>query len=85
MKVDKLTKLENDIFRMQDIIEGSKKKLEVLQQRYTQCRNDRFIEMITKTEISVDEMEQILREYERKKNAKEDLNETEYIQTEEVL
>ena len=85
MKVDKLTKLENDIFRMQDIIEENKKKLEVLQQRYTQCRNARFIEMITKTEISVDEMEHILREYERKKNTKEDLNETEYIQTEAVL
>lgn len=83
MKVDKLKKLETDIFKMQDVIAESQKRLEVLQQRYTQCRNDRIIEMVNKAEISVDEVGLILREYERKKNAKEDVNETEYIQNEE--
>lgn len=83
MKVDKLKKLETDIFKMQDVIAESQKRLEVLQQRYTQCRNDRIIEMVNKAEISVDEVGLILREYERKKNAKEGANEIEYIQNEE--
>lgn len=83
MKVDKLKKLETDIFKMQDVIEQSKRRLEVLQQRYTQCRNDRIIEMVTKADLSVDEVGLILREYERKKNAKEDVNEIEYIPMEE--
>lgn len=83
MKVDKLKKLETDIFKVQDIIEQSKRRLEVLQQRYTQCRNDRIIEMVTKADLSVDEVGLILREYERKKNAKEDVNEIEYIPMEE--
>lgn len=83
MKVDKLKKLETDIFKVQDVIEQSKRRLEVLQQRYTQCRNDRIIEMVTKADLSVDEVGLILREYERKKNAKEDVNEIEYIPMEE--
>lgn len=83
MKVDKLKKLETDIFKMQDVIAESQKRLEVLQQRYTQCRNDRIIEMVNKAEISVDEVGMILREYERKKSAKEGADEIEYIQNEE--
>ena len=83
MKVDKLKKLETDIFKMQDVIAESQKRLEVLQQRYTQCRNDRIIEMVNKAEISVDEVGMILREYGRKKTMKEDVNETDYIHTEE--
>lgn len=83
MKVDKLKKLETDIFKVQDVIAESQKRLEVLQQRYTQVRNDRIIEMVTKADISVDEVELILREYDRKKNAKEDFNEIEYVPTEE--
>lgn len=84
MKVDKLKKLENDIFKMQDTIAESQRRLEVLQQRYTQCRNDRILELVTKADVSVDEVEQILREYERKKQAKEDVDEIEYVTVEEA-
>ncbi len=83
MKVDKLTKLENDIFRMEDVISESQKRLEALQQRYTQERNARIIEMVTKAELSVDEVRNILTEYNRKKNMEEGRNEIEYVQTEE--
>ena len=83
MKVDKLKKLETDIFKMQDTIAESQRRLEVLQQRYTQCRNDRIIDLVTKADVSVDEVELILREYERNKQAKEEMNEIEYIQREE--
>ena len=83
MKVDKLTKLENDIFRMEDVISESQKRLEALQQRYTQERNARIIEMVTKAELSVDEVRNILTEYNRKKNIEEGRNEIEYVQTEE--
>ena len=60
MKVDKLTKLENDVFRMQDVVAESQRRLEVLQKRYTQARNDRIIEMITQAGVSVDEVRKIL-------------------------
>ena len=83
MKVDKLKKLENDVFRMQDQVAESQRRLEVLQQRYTQVRNDRIIEMVTKAGLSVDEIQILLREYERKKNVKEEWNEIEYVPTEE--
>ncbi|MBR3244308.1 MAG: DUF4315 family protein [Parasporobacterium sp.] len=83
MKVDKLTKLENDVFRMQDVVAESQRRLEVLQKRYTQARNDRIIEMVTQAGISVDEVRRILQEYDRKKNEKEEPNETEYVYTEE--
>lgn len=79
MKVDKLTKLENDVFRMQDVVAESQKRLEVLQKRYTQARNDRIIEMVTQAGISVDEVRNILQEYNRKKNEKEGLDEIEYV------
>ena len=82
MKVDKLKKLENDIFRMEDVISESQKRLEVLQKRYTQARNDRIIEMVTKAGVSVDEVRLILQEYDRKKNMEDDLNEIEYVQKE---
>lgn len=83
MKVDKLKKLENDIFKMQDTIAESQRRLEALQQRYTQCRNDKILELVTKADVSVDEVELILAEYERKKNSKEEMNEIEWVQTEE--
>ena len=83
MKVDKMKKLETDIFKMEDVIAESQKRLEVLQQRYKQCRNDRILELVTKAGVSVDEVELILREYDRKKNEKEEPNETEYVYTEE--
>ena len=83
MKVDKLTKLENDIFRMEDVISESQKRLEALQQRYTQERNARIIEIVTKEGLSVDEVRNVLTDYNRRKNAKEDLNEIEYVQMEE--
>lgn len=83
MKVDKLKKLETDIFKVQDVIEQSQQRLKVLQQRYTQCRNDRIIEMVTKADVSVDEVDLILREYARKKNAKEEVNEIEFVNMEE--
>ncbi len=83
MKVDKLTKLENDVFRMQDVVAESQRRLEVLQKRYTQARNDRIIEMVTQAGISVDEVRKILQEYDRKKNEKEEPNEIEYDYTEE--
>ena len=83
MKVDKLTKLENDIFRMEDVISESQKRLEALQQRYTQERNARIIEIVTKEGLSVNDVRNILTDYNRRKNAKEDLNEIEYVQMEE--
>ena len=83
MKVDKLTKLENDVFRMQDVVAESQRRLEVLQKRYTQARNDRIIEMVTQAGISIDEVRRILQEYDRKKNEKEEPNEIEYVYTEE--
>ena len=83
MKVDKLTKLENDVFRMQDVVAESQRRLEALQKRYTQARNDRIIEMVTQAGISVDEVRKILLEYEQKKNEKEGLDETEYFYVEE--
>ena len=83
MKVDKLKKLETDIFKMEDVIAESQKRLEVLQQRYKQCRNDRILELVTKAGVSVDEVALILTEYERNKQAKEEMNEIEYIQREE--
>ena len=83
MKVDKLTKLENDVFRMQDVVAESQRRLEVLQKRYTQARNDRIIEMVTQAGISVDEVRRILQEYDRKKNEKEEPNEIEKVYTEE--
>ena len=83
MKVDKLTKLENDVFRMQDVVAESQRRLEVLQKRYTQARNDRIIEMVTQAGVSVDEVRRILQEYDRKKNEKEEPNEIEYVYTEE--
>ena len=83
MKVDKLTKLENDVFRMQDVVAESQRRLEVLQKRYTQARNDRIIEMVTQAGISIDEVRKILQEYDRKKNEKEEPNEIEYVYTEE--
>ncbi len=83
MKVDKLTKLENDVFRMQDVVAESQRRLEVLQKRYTQARNDRIIEMVTQAGVSVDEVRRILQEYDRKKNEKEEPNETENVYTEE--
>ena len=84
MKVDKLKKLETDIFKMEDVIAESQKRLEVLQQRYKQCRNDRILELVTKAGVSVDEVALILTEYERNKQAKEEeVNEIEYIQREE--
>ena len=83
MKVDKLTKLENDVFRMRDVVAESQRRLEVLQKRYTQARNDRIIEMVTQAGISVDEVRKILQEYDRKKNEKEEPNEIEYVYTEE--
>ena len=82
MKVDKLTKLENDVFRMQDVVAESQRRLEVLQKRYTQARNDRIIEMVTQAGISIDEVRRILQEYDRKKNEKEEPNETENVYTE---
>ena len=83
MKVDKLTKLENDVFRMQDVVAESQRRLEVLQKRYTQARNDRIIEMVTQAGISIDEVRRILQEYDRKKNEKEEKNEIENVYTEE--
>ena len=83
MKVDKLTKLENDVFRMQDVVAESQRRLEVLQKRYTQARNDRIIEMVTQAGISIDEVRRILQEYDRKKNEKEEPNEIENVYTEE--
>ena len=83
MKVDKLTKLENDVFRMQDVVAESQRRLEVLQKRYTQARNDRIIEMVTQAGVSVDEVRRILQEYDRKKNEKEEPNEIENVYTEE--
>ena len=83
MKVDKLTKLENDVFRMQDVVAESQRRLEVLQKRYTQARNDRIIEMVTQAGVSVDEIRRILQEYDRKKNEKEEPNEIEDVYTEE--
>ena len=83
MKVDKLTKLENDVFRMQDVVAESQRRLEVLQKRYTQARNDRIIEMVTQAGISIDEVRRILQEYDRKKNEKEENNEIENVYTEE--
>ena len=83
MKVDKLTKLENDVFRMQDVVAESQRRLEVLQKRYTQARNDRIIEMVTQAGVSIDEVRKILQEYDRKKNEKEEPNEIEYVYTEE--
>ncbi|MBR2555034.1 MAG: DUF4315 family protein [Aeriscardovia sp.] len=83
MKVDKLTKLENDVFRMQDVVAESQRRLEVLQKRYTQARNDRIIEMVTQAGVSVDEVRKILQEYDRKKNEKEEPNEIENVYTEE--
>ena len=83
MKVDKLTKLENDVFRMRDVVAESQRRLEVLQKRYTQARNDRIIEMVTQAGVSVDEVRKILQEYDRKKNEKEEPNETENVYTEE--
>ena len=83
MKVDKLTKLENDVFRMQDVVAESQRRLEVLQKRYTQARNDRIIEMVTQAGISIDEVRRILQEYDRKKDEKEEPNEIENVYTEE--
>lgn len=83
MKVDKLTKLENDVFRMQDVVAESQRRLEVLQKRYTQARNDRIIEMVTQAGISIDEVRRILQEYDRKKIEKEEPNEIENVYTEE--
>ena len=68
---------------MQDVVAESQRRLEVLQKRYTQARNDRIIEMVTQAGISVDEVRRILQEYDRKKNEKEEPNETEYVYTEE--
>ena len=68
---------------MEDVISESQKRLEALQQRYTQERNARIIEMVTKAELSVDEVRNILTEYNRKKNMEEGRNEIEYVQTEE--
>ena len=59
MKVDKLKKLENDIFKMQDTIAESQRRLEALQQRYTQCRNDKILELYNKGK-SVVEISKIL-------------------------
>ena len=83
MKVDKLQKLENDIIRIQDTIADNNKRLEVLQQRYTQVRNERIIEMINKAEISLDDMATVLKEFERKKSFKEAIDEIEYVIPEE--
>ena len=83
MKVDKLTKLENDVFRMQEDVAERQRRLEAFQKRYTQARNDRIIEMVTQAGISIDEVRKILQEYDRKKNEKEEPNEIEYVYTEE--
>ena len=83
MKVDKLTKLENDVFRMQEDVAERQRRLEAFQKRYTQARNDRIIEMVTQAGVSVDEVRKILQEYDRKKNEKEEPNEIENVYTEE--
>ena len=68
---------------MQDVVAESQRRLEVLQKRYTQARNDRIIEMVTQAGVSVDEVRKILQEYDRKKNEKEEPNEIENVYTEE--
>ena len=83
MKVDKLKKLENDVFRMQEDVAERQKRLEAFRKRYTQARNDRIIEMVTQAGVSIDEVRRILQEYDRKKNEKEEPNETENVYTEE--
>ena len=68
---------------MEDVIADSQRRLEVLQQRYTQERNARIIEMVTKEGLSVDEVRRVLTEYNRKKNEQEGVIEIEYVKTDE--
>ena len=81
MKVSKIEKITNEIDRTQNTIAQQTERLKKLQNELLIARQEELVRICTAEDISIDNIELVIREYRKSKNHMEDVKDygnTEY-------
>lgn len=81
MKVSKIEKITNEIDRTQNTIAQQTERLKKLQNELLIARQEELVRICTAEDISIDNIELVIREYRKSKNRTEDVKDygnTEY-------